>query len=405
METRYFCLPGDWDQLRFVLSQINELSPEITCLNLQQNDFSQYSMNVNNVIFSAIPAHVRHLNLSHCRLEHLSHLDDFLACLPPHLDSLDLSWNGLSYLTAKAVSKLPVQLTQLNLSLNEFNACFEFHLFDSLLKMLSALPKNLRSFDFSGNNLSDFGCWQSIFQILAAMPGSLQSLDLSSNGLSYFRNEMRDIFSALPKSLHTLVLAGNGFSSKIFLSADAKEFTQAIRNNDMELQMLLKAIPSHVKHLKLQSITLAMESIRLELDFWENFRALKTICEKSSLAIKHNLWQIMQQFQKLYDANENLESINLLLKDCLGVVLGKIRQEEFRQKAKTLQGHVSPMWNVLGALMLALTAILFCQGFYICGSFTLLSAIGFYYKGQNFGLCKSAEQINQCLVDNSRLIS
>lgn len=402
--TCYFYLPQNCEQLRFVLTKINDLSSEVTTLNLEKNDFTPYSIDLINEIFSAIPLHILHLKLSHCQLEHMPDVAAFFACIPRHLVSLDLSWNGLSYLTAEMVSHLPKQLKQINLALNEFNVCFEFFFFESLLKMLIALPKQMAVLNFSGNNLSDLGDWQVLFKIISAMPRALEALNLSSNGLAYFLSEMKDIFRGLPDTLYTIELAHNCFSSNVFLSTDIEVFKHAIKNNDIELMMLLDAIPVQVKNLKLQNIMLPMDKLRPDLIFWQNYRNLQVLGAKSSLPIKNKLELILQQFQKLYDAKEDLDSINLLVKDSLGVVLGQIGLEEFRLKAKTLQGHVSPMWNILGALMLALSAILFCQGFYICGSFTLLSAAGFYYKGQTFGLYKSAQQIDKCLVDNSRLI-
>lgn len=379
------------------INQIKHLPSNISTLNLQKNDLSQYSPAIIKEIFIAIPLHVLDLKLNHCQLKKICNLADFFACLPRHLKSLDLSWNELTFLSAKAVSQLPRQLEKINLSLNEFDLCLDQASFLGLCNMLKALPKSLKVMDFSANNLWYFENAQYLCEILASLPDGLEVLDLSVNGLAYCMPTLKTIFNALPKSLHTLNLSHNNYNAYALIKPDLDKLKQAIQTNEKEVIDLLCAIPKQIKQLQLQYLRLSMDALRLELSFWENLRHLKTLSEQVSPEIKNNLGLIIEQFDKLYASREDLITIDKVLLDCLTVVQGKMPLEMFRQKAKVLQGYASPLWHYLGTLMLALSAILCGHGLYVYGGLGLLLAGGLFYKGRSSGLYQNVTEMERLL--------
>ncbi|WP_131783961.1 hypothetical protein [Legionella gresilensis] len=254
------------------LEQVFSAIPKhIKTLNLANNALDAKTGEELAQIIQALPSHINSLNLGSNNLgdKTVEELLQIIKALPSHITSFNLGYNGLGKKLGKElvqiVKALPNSIKSFNLGYSEsnlndsnnseldrYNSEYELNKYllqktmvNKFIQVLGALPNNIVKFDIGGEEYSKLKAVE-IEKILESLPNHVRYLEDGIINIIFKKGkELEDIVRAIPKQLTSLNLSNQ-------LIARSNEEIQDMRRPPIEeLVQMIKAIPKNIVKLDL----------------------------------------------------------------------------------------------------------------------------------------------------------
>lgn len=153
-------------------------------------------------ILSSIPTSISSLNLTESNFgnQSVSYLKEVLAAIPLNISMLCLGENGLgsgknSSELIEIFTAIPSHVKKVNLRNNNLDNINN----DNLIRILAAIPYHVTSLDLSGNFSNKKG--EDLAKIFGAIPSHVKTLRLGTDFYQKTNKELVKVFSAIPSHI------------------------------------------------------------------------------------------------------------------------------------------------------------------------------------------------------------
>lgn len=189
-----------------ILQTLHKLPPHIKSLDLSYNQLNFLSAHQSQALLEALPANITSLDLSDNQLFIRWNVGSALPQpIPKNLSSIGLNWEDFRFLTQVQINNLLNTVDCLKLTHSYQRDVKELNTVETIA-VLKQLGEHIKSLDLSENYMKA----ERLIPILKTVPKGIIALNLSQNSLYTQRDELDQVFQAISENICSLDLSDNG---------------------------------------------------------------------------------------------------------------------------------------------------------------------------------------------------